>query len=503
MKNLRVLTPAMLGIAFAFGGRLLAQDHSVDQVAPYKSTWESLEKHDPAPEWFRDAKFGVYFHWGIYSVPAFGSEWYPRYMNETDNWVQRHHDKKFGGPIEHPYDKFVPGFTAEEFDADQWCDLFVQSGARFVGPVAEHHDGYAMWDSQLTPWTSVKTGPKRDITGEMEKAARKRGLKFVTTFHHARNNLWEIEPGKWTGHFEGAKKNFEEVLSDPDRAIMYGYISRDEFLEMWNGKLEEVIDNYSPDLIWFDSWLHEIPEANQQAFLAHYLNHAAKNDQDVVVTYKQEDLPQSIGVLDIEKGGLDKVTKFAWLTDDTISMGSWCYTENLKIKPTNVVLHSLVDIVSKNGQLILNVSPTAAGVIPENQQQVLRDLGAWMKVNGEAIYETRPFVIHGHGPTVPGKGNWGGKQTDIAYTAADVRYTRSKDWKTVYAFCLGAPEAGSSTVLEGFDQKLIDRKWSIDRVSRLDSGDEVSHELSPAGLTITHPAAKPNSMTVVYKIELN
>ena len=475
-----------------------AQD-AVASSDPYQATWESLEKHDPAPAWFRDAKFGIYFHWGVYSVPEFGSEWYPRYMNlDNDNWVLKHHKKKYGSPAEHTYDKFVPGFTGQHFDADEWCDLFEKSGARFVGPVAEHHDGYSMWDSQLTPWTSVKTGPKRDICGEMEKAARKRGMKFIATFHHARNNLWEKEPGKWSGHFEGAKNNFPSVLEDANRAIMYGYMPREEFLEMWNGKLKEVIDNYSPDLIWFDSWLDEIPEENRQEFLAYYLNHASKNGQEVVVTYKQKDLPQNIGVLDIEKGGLEGITDFSWLSDDTISLGSWCYTNNLKIKPTNVVLHSLIDIVTKNGQLLLNLSPKADGSIPEKQRKVLLELGAWLDKYGESIYDTRPYVIEGHGPTVPGKGHFGGKATDVAYTADDIRYTRKDN--VVYAFALGWPGEGKKTLFEGFSTKQSGAARNIESVTLLGSDETIEYELTDAGLSVTTPKTKTDDMAIVYKV---
>ena len=470
--------------------------------APYQPTWDSLEKHDPAPTWFRDDKFGIYFHWGIYSVPAFKTEWYPRAMHEKGSDVNKHHIETYGDPAEYGYERFVDQFKAENFNAEEWCDLFQKAGARFVGPVAEHHDGFAMWDSEWTPWNSVDRGPKRDITGEMEKAARSRDLKFVTTFHTARNNLWEKQPGQWSGHFEGAKKNYSKALLDSDRALMYGYVSRPLFLKMWNGKLAEVIDRYSPDLIWFDTWLDEIPAENQREFLAHYLNHAAHSGQDVVVTYKQEDLPQTVGVLDIEKGGLDTITDFAWLTDDTISMGSWCYTEQLTIKPTKVVLHSLVDIVSKNGQLILNVSPMADGTIPDNQRRVLVEMGQWLENYGESIYSTRPFTIHGHGPTQPGEGHFGGKATDIAYTAKDVRYTQTKDGKVVYAIVLGDPKDNDKTLLTGFAKRHTDAVWQIQSVELLGSTAEIDFALGDEGLTVSQSAGALDPMANVYKIKV-
>ena len=464
-------------------------------AGPYEANWDSLSKHDPAPDWFRDDKFGIYFHWGVYSVPAFGSEWYPRHMHAKDSKEHKHHVEKYGPVDEFGYEDFVPQFTGENFDADEWCDLFQKSGAKFVGPVAEHHDGFAMWGSDWTPWNAVDRGPKKDIVGEMERAARKRGMKFVATFHTARNSLW-LKNGNWSGHFDGAKLNFPESLGkDPERDFMYGFMPRDQFLRMWNGKLEEVIDRYHPDLIWFDTWLDEIPEKNRQEFAAYYFNDAAKRNQDVVITYKQEDMPQNMAVLDIEKGGLEEITDFAWLTDDTISLGSWCYTEDLKIKTPAIVLHSLVDIVSKNGSLILNLSPKADGTIPRVQRDVLLAIGDWLGKYGEAIYNTRPFVLHGHGPTKPGEGHFGGAATDIEYTAADVRYTRNGD--TVYAIVLGKPAAGTKIKLEAFEKS--DLAGKVKSVSVLGGGD-VDFEVDGTALMVTAPGDCPDDLANVLKI---
>lgn len=472
----------------------------------YEPTWKSLRKHTTAPEWFRDAKYGIYFHWGVYSVPAYGNEWYPRHMHAEKKGVRghdvyKHHAATYGDPAEHGYDKFVDQFTAEKFDADDWADLFAKSGAKFAGPVAEHHDGFSMWDSELTPWNAADRGPKRDITGEMAVAVRKRGMKLITSFHHARNNLWEKRKKngtEWSGHYSHAKEFFPSALEDDERAILYGYMSRQDFLDMWLGKLDEVIGKYSPDIIWFDSWLDEIPDTVQQQFLANYFNHAAENGQDVLVTYKQEDMPQDVGVLDLEKGGMGELTDFVWLADDTISLGSWCYTKDLKIKPTHVVLHSLIDIVSKNGQLLLNVSPKADGTIPQEQRDVLLGLGDWLGKYGEAIYETRPFTTYGHGPTKAGKGHFGGIATDIGYTAEDVRYTRNGT--AVYAILLGPPEAGAKTTLSGFAAPDGKPQPQVTGVSLLGSDAQVDWELTDQGLVVSVPAAAPDQMAIVYKV---
>lgn len=294
------------------------------------------------------------------------------------------------------------------------------------------------------------------------------------------------------------------MLEDPQRAILYGYMPREQFLEMWKGKLIEVIDKYHPDLMWFDSWLDEIPDGTKMAYLAHYFNDAAKLNKGVVVTFKQQDLPQDVAVLDLEKGRMDKLTDFAWLTDDTISMGSWCYTKDLKIKPTRVVLHSLIDIVSKNGQLLLNISPMADGTIPPEQQKVLREMGAWLKVNGDAIYNTRPWHIFGEGPTdrsLP-KGTFGGVADPTGgYSPQDIRFTRSKDGNTLYAIALGWPDESTELVIRSFAKDRLRGDLTVKSVSMLGSKEKIAFELRDDGLAVTTPGNKVNDMAVVFRIE--
>ena len=468
------------------------------QGKPFTADWASLKRHEAAPKWFRDAKFGIYFHWGVYSVPAFGSEWYPRNMHLKNHREYKHHVQKYGDPTKFGYHDFVPMFKAEKFDADEWAALFTKAGARFAGPVAEHHDGFAMWASKLTPWNVKDTGPKRDITGELAKAVRKRGMKFVVTFHHARNSLHEVERrgGKaWTGHYDGVKSNFPSLLEDPKRAILYGYMPREKFLELWLGKLKEVIDNYQPDLMWFDSWLNEIPEKHQMAYLAYYFNKARQWGKDVVVTRKQRDLPLELSVEDFEKGRLDRLSRHAWLTDDTISRGSWCYTESLRIKPTREVLHVLIDIVSKNGCLLLNISPKADGTIPNNQKEVLLGVGAWLGKFGEAIYQTRPWVVFGEGPTRMKRG--GHFVGSLSYTAADVRFTMKGD--VLYAIFLGAPKGAARITSLAKGSGLFGGE--VERVSLLGRDGAVKHKQDEKGLHVTFPARLPHELAVVLKIE--
>jgi len=433
--------PAASGQEFNRQAYEQAIDKMIEKMArgvekgPYKADWKSLEKHTAAPEWFRDAKIGIYWHWGVYSVPAYGNEWYPKWMHTKKGRrsYYQHHVETYGEPDKFGYHDFVPMFKAEHFDADEWAELLKKAGAQYAGPVCEHHDGFSMWASALTPWNAGAVGPKRDITGELARAIRKRGMKFVTTFHHERTRTWYPRVEGWP-----------TTSDDPKLQLLYMNIPEELFNRIFQAKLGEVIDKYQPDLIWFDGQMTQIKEPYHLQFLAYYFNSAKEWGKDVVVTTKKRQYPPEISVEDFEKGRMNRLTDFCWLTDDTISTGSWCYTKNLRIKPTSEVVHALIDIVSKNGCLLLNISPKSDGTIPGNQREVLLGMGQWLKVNGEAIYSTRPWLTFGEGPTRLGKG--GGFVRRVTYSAADIRYTRSKDGKAIYAIALGWPEGDSVTL---------------------------------------------------------
>lgn len=458
--------------------------------------WQSL--NNDTPEWFRDAKFGIYFHWGVYSVPAYANEWYPRNMHVRDQDAHQHHINTYGPPDEFEYTDFVPMFKAELFDAGEWASLFKKAGARFAGPVAEHHDGFSMWHSEYTPWNAGEKGPKQDITGQLEKAIRAEGMKFVATFHHARNNLWQPEGEVWTGHYSPVKENYPSILENPENAKLYGYMPRDEFLQLWSNKLKEVVDNYQPDLMWFDSWLDEIPDSVKIDYLNYYFEHAEASDKEVVVTYKQEDLPAGVGVKDFEKGRAGEILEQPFLTDDTISKGSWCYTEDLEIKSATTVLHSLIDIVSKNGQLLLNISPKADGTIPENQRDVLLEIGEWLDINGEAIYGTRPWQIYGEGPTKLKEGPFEGFTDAGAYTYEDIRYTQKGN--NIYAIVLGWPGPDKQITLNSFSEDSLQQPFSVSEVSLPGSNKSVSWDQNSERLVIKTPADAPDKKSIVFKI---
>jgi alpha-L-fucosidase len=483
----------------------------------FSADWESLAMVNEEPEWFMDAKLGIYFHWGVYTVPAFGTEWYPRWMHFKDRIEFRYHVENYGHPSEFGYHDFVPMFTAEHFDPAEWAELFQKAGARFAGPVAEHHDGFSMWDSDITPWNAMDKGPKRDITGELAKELRKRDMKLITTFHHARNLqrfdtaryehisvLNDLENStSWASHypyFEG----MAPASDKPELKFLYGNIEEEQWLEeIWLGKINEVVDKYQPDIIWFDGWLDSIPESYRQRMAADYYNKAAARDQEVVIVRKQNDLPLNMSVDDHEKTRMNYIGKKFWMTDETISTGSWSFTKDLKVKSASEVLHVLIDITSKNGVLLLNVSPRSNGVIPESQKNVLLEIGAWLTEFGEAIYDTRTWYTFGEGPTKEPESNANNRDAflKLRYSNKDVRYTRKHN--AIYAIQMGQPVAGENLLLESFAGSVLPEALKITGVSLIGAETEVSWSIEEDGLKIKVPDVSFNEMANVYKIETN
>lgn len=472
----------MCGLAVLIASMTSGSSALAEAKAP---SWQELEAHTEAPDWFRDAKFGIYAHWGLYSIPEFKSEWYPRWMHLEGKGYKEYHQETYGADFH--YHDFIPMFTAEKFDAEEWAELYQRAGAKFAGPVAEHHDGFAMWDSAHTPFNAVDMGPKRDIVGELEQALRARGMKFMMSFHHSYN------------------PTFLEYATDPlygsDKyAPMYGKLPREAFTKMWSAKLKESIDQYNPDLMWFDFGLGGI----SSEAVRDYLDYFFTNTDDAVLTFKNKkwkgvsiEQLRRIGIEDFERGRLNKLTEYAWLTDDSITDGSWSYTQGIRVKPKEYVLHVLIDIVSKNGQLLLNIAPKADGTIPQYQKEVLYYVGDWLKQYGESIYGTRPFVDFGEGPTRLEKS--GHFLKEMSFTPQDIRYTTKGN--TVYAILLGRPEAGAQTHMELFSSKGLAKDVAVNSVSVLGSDAAVVWERSDAGLRITIPQAVPQADAIVFKLE--
>jgi alpha-L-fucosidase len=428
------------------------------QQQGFQPNFESLNKSNPVPEWFKDAKFGIYFHWGVYSVPAFGNEWYPRTMYITGSSENKHHIATYGEIAQWPYNNFITGALDRKgnyvqfapklkseggkFDPQEWAQLFADAGAKFAGPVAEHHDGFSMWASKVNPWNAKDMGPKLDLVGLLTDAIRKKNMRIILSMHHAYNI---------TGFYEAVPKT-----SDPKLQMLFGQQGKEKNEAFWLNKHKEIINNYKPDIIWQDFNLHKISQPVLLEFLSYYYNKAAEWNKEVVATYK-DGLNAKCAVLDYERGGPTDITENYWLTDDAISSSSWCYTEGIGYYSKKQVFHGFLDRISKNGNLLLNISPKADGTIPEEQKDILLAMGSWLKKFGESVYATRAWEKYGEGPTHMGAGH-GVFTAPAEGTAKDVRYTRSKDNTTLYAILLGWDKGQKEVTLTSLTSNRIDLK---------------------------------------------
>ena len=463
---------------------------------PYAANWDSLKKH-PDPTWFDQAKFGVYFHWSAFSVPAFSNEWYSRNMYVKGSKENKHHLATYGPLDKFGYKDFIPRFTAEKFNPDAWAELFEQAGARFAGPVAEHADGFALWPTKYSHFNAAEMGPKRDLVGELEKAIRKRGLKFITTFHHQWLWGWYPTSDKSTDAGDGRYAGLYGPAAPP---TAFNYQNPQppptpEFCAAWEGKVREVVEKYQPDLIWFDSRLSIIPESSRQRMCAHYYNQAAKAGRDVVITCKNLEMPHGAAIEDLERGRMDRTTPFKWLNDDSIDWNSWCNVEPAAIKSPDTLVDELVDIVSKNGNLLLNITPRADGTIPEPVADALREMGKWLKVNGEAIYATGPFKVFGEGPTQIKAGHFT-EDPNKKLTAQDVRFTVKGD--VLYAILLDWP--GEKAVVRTLGRSACPAGGEIESVSLLGGADKLEFTRDQDALTVKLPKDKPCEHAFALKI---
>lgn len=453
------------------------------QTDSFSADWNSLSQRKAVPEWMRDAKFGIYCHWGVYSVPAYGNEQYYYYMHRdsaSTNFLMGGHNRhiELYGPLsEFGYHDFIPMFKAEKFNAEEWATLFRESGARFAGTVAEHHDGFSMWDSKYTPFNAKNMGPKRDVIGELSQAVKKRGMKFFISLHHENNYTYiQVKPG-WAAY-------------NPKYAKLYGCLMpHDEWLQMWLDKSNEVVSKYSPDIVYFDAWMDQIPESHKLNFLSHYFNHAAKAGKEVIVTYKNKDFPRTVGMLDHEMHNPDRIDSIPWLCDYTISTGyhrSWGYVKGMELSSHKDIIHKLIEVVSNNGQFLLNLSPLADGTFPQDQKDVVANVGVWLWSYGEAIYETRPYVVS-HEITADGK--------RVYYTTKG---------KTIYAIFLDWPGTLRPTLLTELNSENM--KGAVISATLLSVKRNYSCTFSetPEGVVLTLPkgARLSSDVAQVVRFEL-
>lgn len=461
-------------------------------AGPFAPTWESLRQNYAVPPWFVGAKFGLMLHWGLYAVPAHHNEWYEKHLYGNAA-IRDWHVEKFGPLDRFGYKDFIPRFTAEKFDPAAWAELFRRAGARFVIPTAQHHDNFALWDSQVTRFNAKAMGPKRDLIGELAQAVRARGLKFGVS-NHGIENFTFINP---LPEVSDALKARQADLYDPAWAGFYHVADRSdaalqEFLHDWFARNVELIEKYRPDMLWFDNGIDiRYLDPLKLQLAAYYYNRAREWGQDVSISTKKAAFApgglndKQIGsIVDFEKVGARSpsgIRPGVWQVDDAIG-STWGYTDGMTVASPAEILRRLIDTVSKNGTYLLNLSPKADGTIPPEQQDVLLEIGRWLEVNGEAIYDTHNWTTFGAGG---GRGEPG----------PTIRFTVKGDF--LYAILLGNYPTGEVTIpLPG----ATNTTGTITAISLLGSRDPVAFTQDGAGLKVKLPATAPGKYAFVLKL---
>ena len=481
----------------------LAEIHEVANQGPFKPEWQSLEKYE-IPTWYQDAKFGIFIHWGVYSVPAHNGEWYPRKMYQSDAEEHTYHQEKYGSLTEFGYKDFVPMFKAENFNADQWLKVVKDAGAKYIVPVAEHHDGFSMYDNSYSRWDAVEMGPKRDIIGELKVASQKADIYFGLSSHRAEN--W------W--FFDGGREVPSDVQDEAYRDLYGPAVSRktseagetppsQKFMDDWLLRTVEIVDKYQPDLIWFDWWMASKPfHDHVKHFTSYYYNQGKNWDRMPALNYKDlEDFrsfPPGSAVLDIERGQMSDIYEHFWQTDTSVSKTSWGYVTNHSYRDANSLVDDLIDIVSKNGSMLLNIGPKPDGTIPQSEIDLLAEIGSWLKLNGEAIYGTRPWVTFGEGSTIviDGTNSNDAEKHRKDFNNSDVRFTKNGD--TLYATLMAWPGNNQSITIRSINQANYPEK--ISKVELIGHSGEIQFSQSEQGLTVTLPSNSPSMYAQVLKI---
>lgn len=414
----------------------------IDRViaeGPYKDTWDSLSTH-PIPQWYQEAKLGFFIHWGIYSVPAYFTEWYPRLMYYRQNPVYWHHLKHYGKSFE--YHDFIPLFKAEKFNPEEWLDLLEPCLADFIMPAAEHHDGFKMYKSEINHWNAAEMGPKRDILGDLKTACDKRNIRLAASSHRA-EHYWFMNGGQTlkrqtATENEGFREFYGPCVNPYKKNNLLNFarggnniIPSQEWLEEWLVSSCELIDRYQLSNSYFDSWAaEEAFRPYMRKFLAYYYNRAAQWGKEVVSFYKFDAALYPCGVYVRERGLMEGISQHIWQCETSTASNAWSYCTTNKYKKPEAIICNMIDVWSKNGCMALNIGPKADGTICEEEKIILKALASWLQKNKTGIWGTVPHRMFGEGK----KQKTGSFKENYHYTKNDFRFTYRLG--KLYAFAL-------------------------------------------------------------------
>jgi alpha-L-fucosidase len=508
MKNNRILTVlAAIVVCAGCQSTQTQEKKAADSVEknqititprPFQPAWDSLQQYK-CPDWFRDAKFGIWAHWGPQAVPMDG-DWYARGMYEQGSGHYKHHLANYGHPSTNGYKDIIPLWKAEKWDPDRLMALYKKAGARYFVSMGCHHDNFDLWSSRFHKWNAVNMGPKRDVVGDWQKAAKKYGLRFGVSEHMGASFTWfqvshrADKTGPLAGvPYDGADPKYADLYHQPADPNDKGWYSNNpEWHQEWYKRITDLIDNYQLDLLYTDG---AVPFGNEvgRSMIAHLYNTDLKNHGgrlDVVYTCKQKS--DGMWVQDLERGVMPGINPDPWQTDTSIA--DWYYNKNWKYRKADWVIRTLVDIVSKNGNLLLNVVQRPDGSLDPEVEQLLEEIAAWMKVNSEAIYKTRPWLTYGEGPTKAKGGNF---KEDFAFTYKDIRFTTKG--KTLYAVALGWPADGR-LVIRSLAKPTGETINKVAAVTLLGHNGKLQWSQTAEGLVVTLPAQKPCEHAFVLKI---
>lgn len=486
-------------------------------AGPFEPTWDSLKKFR-CPDWFRDAKFGIWSHWGPQCVPERG-DWYARNMYIEGSPQYRTHVQVYGHPSEFGYKDIIPLWKAEKFEPDRLMERYKQAGAKYFVSMGVHHDNFDLWDSKHHKWNAVNMGPKKDIVGLWAAAARKQGLRFGVSEHLERSYSWfNVNKGadkqgpKAGVPYDGNDPKYADFYFPPhnDTRMVYPANPPESWKKNWFDRIQDLVDRYQPDLLYTDGAV-PFGEVGRR-LVAHYYNQdAARHGGRLEAVYTIKNMHrddhgeyvEGIAVEDLERGTLQGIKEEPWQTDS--SVGDWYYKKGYRYKTPTEVVHLLVDIVSKNGNLLLNFTQRADGTLDPESEKILDELAAWMPVNGEAIFSTRPWRVFGEGPNAFEGGHK--REDGVKFTAEDIRFTFRKGAgaasadDTLYAFVLGWPADGR-VLIKSLAAGAAQNPEDVVSVRLLGAGEDPKWEREPEGLVIRVPAEPPCRHASAFKITL-